>query len=200
MNNEHNITADNYQDDFVMKLAKSGEDILDSLVNPRYTMTINNADLTSVSNKLHLLHMAVGVAGEAFEFGEAVVQSDKENQVEELGDSLFYAVGMFPMLKLEGNWDDYLQGNKSGDTPSFMKAAGELLDQTKKYIVYNKDAAFPDIQEAWKAYMAELTDACIYLAGPHIQAVIDPNVNKLSKRYAGLNYSDKAAHDRADKA
>ena len=73
-------------------LAKPGDDILASL----------NAD------KAHLLHMAVGVAGESGELLDAIKKYviynkplDIENVIEELGDLEFYMEGLRQKLKIE---------------------------------------------------------------------------------------------------
>ena len=73
-------------------LAKPGDDILASL----------NAD------KVHLLHMAVGVAGESGELLDAIKKHviynkplDIENVIEELGDLEFYMEGLRQKLKIE---------------------------------------------------------------------------------------------------
>jgi NTP pyrophosphatase (non-canonical NTP hydrolase) len=67
--------------DFVQRLAKPGEDILSSLT----------------PLKCHLLHMVLGIAGEAGELVDAVKKHviynkelDLKNVVEELGDLNFY--------------------------------------------------------------------------------------------------------------
>lgn len=72
-------------DTMVLKLAKSGADI--------------KAELTPEST--HLLHMAVGVAGEAGELLDAIKKHavytkpiDRENVIEELGDLEFYMAGL----------------------------------------------------------------------------------------------------------
>lgn len=69
----------------VRKLAKTGSDIKEELT-PEAT---------------HLLHMAVGVAGEAGELLDAVKKHavyvkpiDRENVIEELGDLEFYMAGL----------------------------------------------------------------------------------------------------------
>ena len=69
----------------VAKLAKSGADIKD--------------ELTAAST--HLLHMAVGVSGEAGELLDAIKKHavytkpiDRENVIEELGDIEFYMAGL----------------------------------------------------------------------------------------------------------
>jgi NTP pyrophosphatase (non-canonical NTP hydrolase) len=75
---------DNY-DEFVMEKVKNGQAIIDGL-NP---------------HKAHLLHMAVGVAGEAGELLDAIKKMaiynkplDLENLIEELGDLEFYMAGI----------------------------------------------------------------------------------------------------------
>ena len=75
----------------VAVLAKPGEDILDTLSPER----------------VHLLHMAVGVAGEAGELLDAIKKHcfynkplDLNNVVEELGDLEFYMEGLRQGLSL----------------------------------------------------------------------------------------------------
>lgn len=93
------------------------------------------------AHQWHLLHMAIGIAGEATELLQAVRHAlvweqpmDMDNILEELGDIEFY---------LEG----------------FREGVGMSRDVT-----------------------------------------LDANISKLSVRYEGLQYSDKAAQLRADKA
>lgn len=76
--------------------------------------------------------------------------------------------------------------------------AGELLDTIKKFAIYNKPLDMTNIIE-------ELGDLMFYIEG--IKNALDItdsqilqfNVNKLSKRYESLSYSDKAAVERKDK-
>lgn len=71
--------------DMVSKLVKSGKDIIEELTPAR----------------MHILHMAVGVSGEAGELLDAIKKvaiydknPDRENIVEELGDLEFYMEGL----------------------------------------------------------------------------------------------------------
>ena len=71
--------------DMVAGLAKSGQEILDDMDK----------------NQMHLLHMAVGISGEAGELLDAVKKVavyqkkiDYDNVVEELGDLEFYMEGL----------------------------------------------------------------------------------------------------------
>lgn len=77
--------------DFVNALAKPGEDIQSSLT----------------PDKCHLLHMAVGIAGEAGELLDAIKKHviynkpvDWPNIIEELGDLEFYMEGLRQKLTL----------------------------------------------------------------------------------------------------
>ena len=76
--------------------------------------------------------------------------------------------------------------------------AGELLDAVKKSTIYTKELDRENVVE-------ELGDLEFYMEGLRQQLgitreeTIAHNVQKLSKRYASLKYSDKAAQERADK-
>lgn len=96
--------------DMVRALAKPGAAILE-------TLTPDN---------MHLVHMAIGVAGEAGELLDAVKKSavynkqlDRENVIEELGDLEFYMEGLRQGLEitreetLEANITKLLKGEKA---------------------------------------------------------------------------------------
>jgi len=77
--------------------------------------------------------------------------------------------------------------------------AGELLDAVKKTVIYRKNLDRTNVIE-------ELGDIEFYLEGFR-QSVgisrdetIKENMDKLSKRYAKIAYTDEAAQTRADKA
>lgn len=83
------IDTDEHHKDLVNSLSKPGGDIIASLT----------------SERAHLLHMAVGVAGEAGELLDAIKkyvfynkELDVMNVVEELGDLLFYMQGIAETL------------------------------------------------------------------------------------------------------
>lgn len=75
--------------------------------------------------------------------------------------------------------------------------AGELLDQVKKYVIYNKDLDLDNVIE-------ELGDLEFYISGIRSQLkiarkeVLNQNVKKLSIRYES-KYSDAQAIKRKDK-
>ena len=77
--------------------------------------------------------------------------------------------------------------------------AGELVDAIKKHTIYGKPLDRANIIE-------ELGDLRFYIQamqnvlGITESEVLQANADKLSKRYRGLKYSDKAAIERADKS
>ena len=76
--------------------------------------------------------------------------------------------------------------------------AGEILDAVKKVVIYHKRLDRENIVE-------ELGDLEFYMEGLRQglgitrEEVLQYNINKLNKRYAGAKYSDAAAQARADK-
>ena len=76
--------------------------------------------------------------------------------------------------------------------------AGELLDAIKKKVIYRKPLDQENVLE-------ELGDLEFYMEGIRQglgvtrEQCLEANIEKLGKRYEGMQYSDKAAHDRADK-
>lgn len=75
--------------------------------------------------------------------------------------------------------------------------AGEVFGVIKKHVFYNKPLDLAKVIE-------ELGDIEFYLEGLRQglgidrETVLQANIDKLSKRYAGLNYSDAAAQARVD--
>jgi len=85
------ITTETVFADMVAKLAKPGKDVLRDLLPGR----------------AHLLHMAVGVSGEAGELLDAIKKAaiynkplDRDNVIEELGDLEFYMEGLRAALNI----------------------------------------------------------------------------------------------------
>lgn len=152
--------------------------------------------------KCHLIHMAVGVSGEAGELLEATTQ---ENIIEELGDIEFYLEGLRQgLVALGGVYSQYEMVIANDPVKSLYVNASKLLDMVKKYVIYDKEleAMLPKMVSATQAVMTDLI--CTYNSfGLAREAVLDTNMYKLLKgknaRYAAGSYSDKAASDRADK-
>lgn len=185
--------------DMVKVLAKSGETIADEL-------TGENA---------HLLHMAVGISGEAAELlaafetpAETGAPIDMENVLEELGDLEFYIEGLrqglgvtrktirdtFPSVMLTPN-GDYDSG---WFAVKISIRSGEILDLIKKVVVYQKDVELDKIVKelsSLETVLDALRDSCDIT----YEECLEANIAKLGKRYEGFKYSDSAAQTRADK-
>lgn len=76
--------------------------------------------------------------------------------------------------------------------------SGELLDAIKKHIVYNKPLDRENVVEElgdMEFYMEQLRQRL----GITREETLEHNIMKLSERYAGIQYSDRAAQERADK-
>lgn len=79
-----------------------------------------------------------------------------------------------------------------------VSEAGELADAVKKHVIYGQPLNLENCKE-------ELGDLEFYLAqirlilGVTRVAMLQGNMDKLSIRYPGLVYSDKAAKERKDK-
>lgn len=184
-------------------LIKSPSEILDTL-NPY---------------KVNLLHMVIGLTGELAELAAA---HDKDNYLEEFGDSAFYLTGTKMALDTYPEWV-YAQSSyaSSTDVDSFnfvprcykytqkvhwksqcVIVGGEILDMIKKHCIYNKP-----ITSRWCYDMAQHIHALEHLLeenaaeceGWTVEDVRIANIVKLAKRYPELNYTDTAAQERADK-
>lgn len=110
---------------FVSKLAKPGDEIIQSLT----------------PEKMHLLHMCIGIAGEGGEILDSAKKHtiynkplDRENIIEELGDLEFYMQGVRDVVKvtreevLEYNMNKLNRRYKSGYSD---KAAQEREDKNE---------------------------------------------------------------------
>ena len=159
--------------------------------------------------KIHLIHMAMGISGEAIEL---MGNTDQQNLIEECGDLEFYLCGASKDMGFYKKLEDYTElfyqlvpKNRYTVEQAVVHFCGEFTDLIKKYTIYNKplDAELNDkLNEAyWLIYRA-LEDLYKVRGIPRPQ-VLEANIQKLSKgkdaRYKE-GYSDAAAQARADKA
>jgi NTP pyrophosphatase (non-canonical NTP hydrolase) len=76
--------------------------------------------------------------------------------------------------------------------------SGEVLDAVKKFIIYNRPLDLKNVIE-------ELGDIEFYMEGLRSglgisrEQTLEANIDKLRERYEVLQYSDRAAQERADK-
>lgn len=163
----------------VAALAKPGADII--------------ADLTPLS--AHLLHMAVGVVGEVIEVIEGMNNADRANIIEELGDIEFYMRGIYDTTGIErvGAIECFFS------TGELVRLAGQLLDNVKKTVIYNKPPANLDKLAGVLACIEDQLHGIRTSYNLSREQVIAHNFAKLTKRY-GEKYSNAAAIARADKS
>lgn len=148
-------------------------------------------------DKVDLLHAAWGVAGEVMEYYLAPNQS---NKIEELHDIGFYIQMIenrfgevtvqlaVPKGEVETPWSE---------RNNLLKAANTFFDLAKKFVIYNqadKNTALVDSFRELKCVWAEE----LRIVGITIEEANLLNQSKLIKRYA-KGYSDQAAAERADK-
>lgn len=182
--------------DMVAGLMKPGDEIID-------TLTAKQADLW---------HGATGVAGETTEVLEAVIQIyvdgeiDKENIVEELGDIEFYMESVRSNLGLTRDEvvsfqteQHFMVAGEPLECASLLAiAGGQLLDAVKKHVVYQKDIDLEKVKYALASLEVHVEVVRQALSVTR-EETLEANIAKLSVRYKGLKYSDKAAQERADK-
>ena len=200
------ITSIDYSD-MVRGLAKDGHEILRGLDG-----------LT-----MHLLHMAVGMAGEAGELMKAHLEAccpdkpeyelDAENVLEELGDFAFYLEGWFQGWEHEhGSRIETVYTAKAPavvdpDTTGLVcmrlaVAASHILDLAKRYAVYGKPLDDKALHQSLIVRTQAVSDVfnTTFRYFRHTYAQVqDANKRKLGTRYLNWRYSDEQAHARRDK-
>jgi hypothetical protein len=183
----------NYHSNMVRALAKSGDTIA--------------AELTG--EDAHMLHMAVGVCGEASELLDAVSANDDgapldyKNILEELGDLEFYMEGVRQACSISR--EDCLHMISMHEPLALMRSSvgiciwsGHLIDAVKKRAIYRKAldlAAVKNALEHLEYGIAGVRHSLDFTR----EECLEANIQKLGKRYEGMRYSDVAAQVRADK-
>ena len=181
----------------------SHPDMVAALVKPGDVIAANMTPAEA-----DLWHAATGVAGETSEILDAVMAGetggalDRDNLIEELGDMEFYLEQTRQNLGLarEVTLPDYdmVGYDLLGIACSLAVAGGTLLDLAKKVAIYKKAVAPEDFIRTLR--MAEVSMAAMREhLGVSREVTLQGNIDKLSIRYKGLNYSDDAAQARADK-
>ena len=144
---------------------------------------------------LTLHHATTGMVGEWIE----LLDADSEANVrEELGDFEFYLEALIQTMGWRIPFPLPLSGPFPEPSRRILILAGELLDKTKKYWVYEKPVA---AQEDLVPLVTDLYNAlAVFYHICHLDrdAILAENVAKLEKRYPS-GYSNAAAIARADK-
>lgn len=166
-------------------LQKPGNEILESLT----------------PEKCNLLHHGYGIAGEMIELDLAVKNRDLENFKEEAGDMIFYLEGVFIHIQGMDSLEDIVEGATftTSLSKSFDYSVESVVDQIKKHVIYNKPLDVTNLYEAVVCSFYQL--GCIANTfNLTMKDIIAANKEKLSVRYQGFEYSDKAAQERKDKS
>jgi phosphoribosyl-ATP pyrophosphohydrolase len=151
------------------------------------------------------IHAALGISGEAGELIMADLNEDRDNVIEEAGDSFFYVQKLLNMQGL--TLDGLLQRMEPIDARmSFVVGmsyeAANLIDALKKSWVYEKELDKEEVAATLARYLRHFK----YLLtkyGQTFETIQAANQWKLvtgpSARFPSGKYSNQAAIDRADK-
>ena len=140
---------------------------------------------------LSRLHACVGLVGECIEL---LTATSWQNTLEELGDIAFYFRALEETTLCYAIADEP-QFHPCVSPTYLIIAAGTLLDLSKKESMYNKALDSDQWEKFFKA-MNNFKFAFESLVIRHhltMNQVQDANVEKLSKPYPGLTYSNVAA-------
>lgn len=160
---------------------------------------------------INLWHAATGVAGEVGELLECVSAGfpniDRTNLIEELGDIEFYMEQIRQQLAMTHNSESILSVVKEMELTiesiernavSAVIYGTGILDTIKKAVIYNKSLDIDTLCD--QMLRLDIAMSTIRLAmGIQRTKVLGANIAKLKVRYEGLQYSDTAAQERADK-
>lgn len=154
--------------------------------DPDVTIDIDET-LKSLSFKFNILHVGIGIAGEACEY---MLAQTPEHKLEELGDCLFYFQAGMNLLSLN------VPSPISSLPPflNFLELANDFLDQCKKLAIYGQSL---DLSEAffnaWSGFTYTLAVNRLTL-----ETVQAHNINKLTARYA-TTFTTEESQARRDK-
>ncbi len=159
--------------------------------------------ITTITPKnLHLLHMAIGIAGEVGELLDAVVNNAAVlHMKEEIGDIEWYLEGYRAesgVRPLEGYANSFPKTKPLEACLGLSIHAARLLDLSKKVAVYNKcfdPSSARDLVNAIDHYLYVFRATL----GITREECIEMNIVKLLRRYPNAAYTDADAQARKDK-
>lgn len=169
--------------------------------------------------KINMLHSASALLGELAELADAKTTEDHK---EEFGDAVFYLEALASAVKEYPEWEeltgclpdlsslhlfdesDYNWNPNVHWKSNLVIAAGNLFDVVKKHVFYNKPLTLQmvvDFRAHWKAvrYLIVKHAGDQKYCGWTMAQLRQSNIDKLSNRYPGLQFTDAAADKRADK-
>lgn len=156
----------------------------------------------SSSLKEHVVHMALGLSSEYYEYMEADLKSHEEHIVEELGDMFWYAANMCRSVFIN-SLSDILSSDKKRDPITLEKAIGDFVSEAKRIYVYNKEIDENLLADLCFSIVTALIQEVNYIkthfATITLENILQANVDKLIKRYPD-GFTETAAIERADKS
>lgn len=162
---------------------------------------------------LNLIHMALGLSGEALEL---VLHTDQENLKEELGDLMFYVTGTMILISERLKSAIHLHV----DTPymieeaigfgttepitSLIKCIEKATDLCKKVVFYRQETIKNSSQLVIDAIWGNLREILYRMEGQiPLVDLMNHNSQKLAKganaRYKGGKFTEQEAAERRDK-
>jgi NTP pyrophosphatase (non-canonical NTP hydrolase) len=173
---------------------------------------------TMTPEKAHLLHMAVGISGEVGEVLQALVRSTEvksneeaqevlDNVREELGDIEFYMEGLrqgigvsrYEIIAIAERLSNPMV--KAIPPVGIAVFAGNVLDQVKKHVIYNKELALQELKNelaGLEYHLSAFRSEYRFHRTDSLNHVYNKLIGGEKARYKD-GYSDKAAQERADK-
>lgn len=169
--------------------------------------------------KINMLHSASALLGELSELADARTVEDHK---EEFGDAIFYLEALAMSVKEYPEWESHsynltdLSSQAQFDMCDYewnlgvhwksnlVIAAGHLFDIVKKHVFYNKPLTIQmvlDFRVRWLAVRSLIQKHAgdQQYCGWSLAELRQSNIDKLSLRYPGLQFTDSAADKRADK-
>lgn len=182
-------------------------ELVSALVKPPHDIIVS---LTAFN--VDIWHGATGVAGESGELLEAILFPpesgvDRVNVREELGDLYFYIEQLVQRTGITLAFDAAEQIAADADNRAKLMLTyaaaiavhgSQVLDTVKKAAIYNKELDKELLTNQLNALVASMFTLGKMFDLPRDEC-LRANIHKLSKRYESLQYSDKAAQERADK-
>lgn len=175
-------------DEMVSALKKPGQELLDSWT----------------PEKASALHMLVGIYDENLEVTEALYnmaqnpdsEEAKIHVIEELGDLVFYLVGLAQDLGLAGQVLAYPLPELKGQASAHIM---ELTTMLKRHLMYQKHLEKPEVVVHMRQTLSAINQFAVG-AGSSLEGALEANKQKLlGGRYKEGKYSDEQANSRQDK-
>lgn len=185
------ITTTEYVENVVNKLRFEPNELLEQLT----------------TQKVDLLHMALGISGEILEI-ELADPTDITHVREEMGDLLFYVFGAIeasgqkmelPELSEEELFAKYIKEGGVEVWINILQAAEKLVNDIKQHTVLGKD--LEDLTESAVTIIENVSIAVSNLGGDDgytLGNLLKDNMDKLSKRHHKGKFQQDTALEKAD--